>query len=51
MVVKMSMLVFWVVTPHGGLVGRYQRFGETVSTLKMEVVCSSKMLVSSYKST
>jgi hypothetical protein len=26
---KMSMLVFWVVTPCG-LVGRYQSFGETV---------------------
>jgi hypothetical protein len=26
--VKMSMLVFWVVKPNG-LVGRYQRFGET----------------------
>jgi hypothetical protein len=28
MAVKMSMLVFWVVTPCG-LVGRYQRFGGT----------------------
>jgi hypothetical protein len=28
MVVKMSMLVFWVVTPCG-LVGRYQHFGGT----------------------
>jgi hypothetical protein len=25
---KMSMFVFWFVTPYG-LVGRYQRFGET----------------------
>jgi hypothetical protein len=40
--VKMSMLAFWVVTPCG-LVGRYQ--------MKMETVCSSDILVSTYNST
>jgi hypothetical protein len=35
--VKLSMLVFWVVTPFG-LVGRYQRFGEhTASIFRAEV--------------
>jgi hypothetical protein len=29
--VKISILVFWVVTPYG-LAGRYQRFGRTSST-------------------
>jgi hypothetical protein len=35
-VVKLSMLVFWDVTPCG-LVGRHQRFA-----LKIEVVCFSE---------
>jgi hypothetical protein len=50
--VKMSMLVFWVVTPCG-LVRRYQRFGETycLQLLYMETVCFSETLVSAYKST
>jgi hypothetical protein len=40
------------MTP-GGPVGEYQCFGGTSSRLKMEAVCSSKMLVgvSTYKST
>jgi hypothetical protein len=37
--VKMSMLVFWVVTPCG------------LVALKMEAVCSRETLVSTYKST
>jgi hypothetical protein len=45
--VKMSMLVFWVVTPCG-LVGRYLRFGEyTASILRAENVdCFFEVLVS-----
>jgi hypothetical protein len=43
MAVKMLMLVFWVVTLCG-LVGR-------ASALKMETVCFSETLVSTYKST
>jgi hypothetical protein len=43
--VKMTMLIFWVVTPYGN-VGRYQRFGETyclhhqgyLLSLKLETV-------------
>jgi hypothetical protein len=42
--VKMSLLVFWVVTPCG-LAGRYQRFEGSYS-LKMETMCSSETLVS-----
>jgi hypothetical protein len=53
MAVKMTTF-FWVVLPCG-LVGEYQRFGETVlspsSGLKTETVCFSEMLVSTYKST
>jgi hypothetical protein len=45
--VKMSMLVFWVVTMCG-LVGRYQRLGETVSIFRAEV-CFSKTLFYTYK--
>jgi hypothetical protein len=45
--VKMAMFLFWVVTPHGR-VGRYKGFGETA--LKTEAVCSSKTMVSTYKS-
>jgi hypothetical protein len=47
--VKMSMLVFWVVTPCGHVVG-YQCFGGTycrqygASALNMEAVCSSEIL-------
>jgi hypothetical protein len=59
--VKMSMLVFWVVTPCG-LVGRYQRFRGTYCLLlqgflspssapKMEALCFSETLVSTFKST
>jgi hypothetical protein len=45
--VKMSMLVFWVVTLCG-LVGRYQRFGEqTASIFRAE---ASEMMVSIGKS-
>jgi hypothetical protein len=44
-----SMFVFWVVTPCGR-VGRYRRFGGTYC-LKMETVCSSQTLVSTFKST
>jgi hypothetical protein len=51
--VKMSMFVFWVVTPCG-LVGRYHRFGETyhfhLQGSKMEVVYFSLISVSTYKS-
>jgi hypothetical protein len=55
MAVKMSRLVFWVVIPCG-LVGRYKLFGGTYhlhfqTDLKMEVVCSSETLISTYKST
>jgi hypothetical protein len=32
---KMSMLVFWVVTPFG-LVGRYQSFGENTASFSPE---------------
>jgi hypothetical protein len=39
--VKTSMFFFWVVTPCG-LVGRYQ------SSPKMEAVCASETLVSTY---
>jgi hypothetical protein len=51
--VNMSMLFFWVVTLCG-LVGRYQRFGGTYVYflgLKMKAVCSSEILVFTYKST
>jgi hypothetical protein len=48
MAVKMSMFAFWAVTPCG-LIGSYQRFEGTYSlTLKMEAVCSSERLVSTY---
>jgi hypothetical protein len=55
--VKMSILVFWVVTPCG-LVGRYQRFGRayylclqgrvspSYSTLNMDAIRSSETPVS-----
>jgi hypothetical protein len=49
MVVKLSMLVFWVITPCG-LVGCYHHFRE-IYALKVETVCFSKMLVSVYEST
>jgi hypothetical protein len=42
--VKMSVLVFWVVTPCG-LASTYQRFGGTKcinTALKMEAICSSE---------
>jgi hypothetical protein len=56
--VKMSLMVFWAVTPCG-IVDRYRRFGGTyclqlqgktykTSRLKMEAVCSSETLVSTY---
>jgi hypothetical protein len=50
--VKMSMLVFWTVIPRA-LVGRYYLSGEKyyLQTLKMELVCSSRKLVSAYKYT
>jgi hypothetical protein len=44
--VKMSMLVFWVVTPFE-LVGRYQRFRGPEDG----AVCSSETLISAYKFT
>jgi hypothetical protein len=53
---RTSALVFWVVTPRG-VVGRYHRdtnfLQERTSApgLKMEVVCSSETLVSTYTST
>jgi hypothetical protein len=55
--VKLSVLVLWVVTPYG-VVGRYQRFGETYyplssglvrsSDLKMEAACFSETLFPTY---
>jgi hypothetical protein len=52
----MSKLVFWIVTSCG-LVGRHQRFGgisastfRVKSALRMEEVCSTETLVSTYKS-
>jgi hypothetical protein len=52
--VKMSILIFWVVTPRGRI-RRYQRFEETFclpsSILKEEAVCSSETLLPAYKST
>jgi hypothetical protein len=36
-VINMSMLFFWDVMTCG-LVGRYQRFGETVSIIRVEVI-------------
>jgi hypothetical protein len=39
--VKMSMLFFWVVTPCG-LVGRYQRFGETCLIFYLQVHTASQ---------
>jgi hypothetical protein len=47
--VKMLMLVFSVVTLCG-LIGRYQNFRGS-SALKMEALCSSETLASTYKST
>jgi hypothetical protein len=56
--VKMSVFIFWVVTPCGP-VGRYQSFGETYcphlqgraeAAPKMEAVRFSETLVSSFKS-
>jgi hypothetical protein len=44
--VKMSVLFFWVVTPCG-IAGTYQR---KILALKMEAVCSSETMVSTYKS-
>jgi hypothetical protein len=52
----MSMGVFWIVTP-SEFVGGYHVSKEytssifTADVLKMEAVCSSEMLVSTYKST
>jgi hypothetical protein len=50
--ILLSIVVFWVVTPYV-LVGGYQRFGRNIlhisSALKMEAICSSKILVSMYK--
>jgi hypothetical protein len=50
-------MLVWVVTPYR-LVRRYQGLRETyclhlqgLSALKMETICSSKILVSTYKST
>jgi hypothetical protein len=56
--VKMSMLLFWVVTPCRLVGCCYKRFGrkncpfrtEANSTLKMERVCFSETLVCTYKS-
>jgi hypothetical protein len=50
MVMKMSVLVFWVVTLWG-LVGRYQRFRGMYCflALKMKSVCSFKMSVQVHK--
>jgi hypothetical protein len=55
---KISMLVFWVVTPCG-LVGEYESFGGTYCLHlqgwhldpEMEAVCSSETLVPTFKST
>jgi len=50
----MSMVAFWIVMPRG-LVCGCKRFGGTYRpsslTLKTEEVCSSEMLVHTYKST
>jgi hypothetical protein len=47
MVVSMSMVVYWVGTLCG-LVNGYQHFSEHTSDLKIEAVCSSKMMVPIY---
>jgi hypothetical protein len=51
---NLMMLVFWVVA-QCETVGRYRRFGGTyclyLEGFKMEAACSSKTLVSIYKST
>jgi hypothetical protein len=49
MVVKMLIMVFWVVMPCS-LVGSYHCFGGT-SALKMKVIHSSEMMVTTYKTT
>jgi hypothetical protein len=53
--VKVSILVFWIVTPCGLVVVKRPRFLTNVLsvslTLKMETLCSSESLVSTYKST
>lgn len=57
MAVKMSILFFWVVTPWG-LVGRTLTFrrkilllSSGINFLKIETICSSEILVSSYNLT
>jgi hypothetical protein len=47
--VKMSISVFWIVTP-GGLVGKYQLFGGTYC-LHLQALCFSEILVSTCEST
>jgi hypothetical protein len=49
---NLSILFFWVVTPCG-LVGRYQRFGETYCLRPQGWIggCFSETLVSSHEST